>query len=123
MLCQKLRGHYAYCGGLIGNLASQKLFRYEVVRRWALLAVAPSPPRPHGLESLKWLAPALGAAVVWGASVADRSESLPCRPGSLNRPVRVLWGPRGATASATRPRGETTGLWEVIDQPKDPGPG
>ena len=35
-LCQKLRGHYAYYGGVIGNLPSLKLFRYEVVRRWRL---------------------------------------------------------------------------------------
>jgi group II intron reverse transcriptase/maturase len=33
-LCQKLRGHYAYYGGVIGNLESQKLFRYEVACRW-----------------------------------------------------------------------------------------
>jgi hypothetical protein len=33
-LCQKLRGHYAYYGKVIGNLPSLQLLRYEVVRRW-----------------------------------------------------------------------------------------
>jgi group II intron reverse transcriptase/maturase len=30
----KLRGNFAYYGGLIGNLCSLQRFRYEVVRRW-----------------------------------------------------------------------------------------
>jgi RNA-directed DNA polymerase len=34
VLCQKLRGHYAYYGGLIGNIRSQQCFRHEVVRLW-----------------------------------------------------------------------------------------
>jgi group II intron reverse transcriptase/maturase len=33
-LCRKLRGHFAYYGGLIGNLCCQQRFRYEVVRLW-----------------------------------------------------------------------------------------
>lgn len=33
-LSQKLRGHYAYYGRVIGNLPSLRLLRYEVVRRW-----------------------------------------------------------------------------------------
>jgi RNA-directed DNA polymerase len=34
VLGQKLRGHYAYYGGLIGNLRSVQRFRYEVQRVW-----------------------------------------------------------------------------------------
>jgi len=34
VLCRKLRGHYAYYGGLIGNLRCQQRFRYEVMRLW-----------------------------------------------------------------------------------------
>jgi hypothetical protein len=33
-LAQKLRGHYQYYGGLIGNLRSLQNFRYEVGRLW-----------------------------------------------------------------------------------------
>lgn len=33
-LSQKLRGHYAYYGGLIGNLRCLQNFRYEVMRLW-----------------------------------------------------------------------------------------
>ena len=31
---QKLRGHFAYYGGVMGNLSWLKLFRYEVLRVW-----------------------------------------------------------------------------------------
>jgi group II intron reverse transcriptase/maturase len=34
VLGQKLRGHYAYYGGVIGNLCWLQRFRYEVVRVW-----------------------------------------------------------------------------------------
>ncbi len=34
ILSQKLRGHYAYYGGLIGNLRCLQNFRYEVMRLW-----------------------------------------------------------------------------------------
>jgi len=33
-LSQKLRGHYAYYGGLIGNVRCLQCFRYEVMRLW-----------------------------------------------------------------------------------------
>ena len=33
-LARKLRGHFAYYGGLIGNLRCQQRFRYEVGRLW-----------------------------------------------------------------------------------------
>ena len=33
-LSQKLRGHYAYYGGVIGNLRCLQRFRYEVMRLW-----------------------------------------------------------------------------------------
>ena len=33
-LARKLRGHYVYYGGLIGNLRCLQRFRYEVMRRW-----------------------------------------------------------------------------------------
>jgi hypothetical protein len=33
-LCRKLRGHFAYYGGVIGNVRSQSRFRYEVMRLW-----------------------------------------------------------------------------------------
>jgi RNA-directed DNA polymerase len=33
-LARKLRGHYEYYGGLIGNLRCQHRFRYEVARLW-----------------------------------------------------------------------------------------
>jgi RNA-directed DNA polymerase len=33
-LCRKLRGHFAYYGGVIGNVRCQQRFRYEVVRLW-----------------------------------------------------------------------------------------
>jgi RNA-directed DNA polymerase len=33
-LGQKLRGHFAYYGGVIGNLCWQQRFRYEVLRVW-----------------------------------------------------------------------------------------
>ncbi len=33
-LSQKLRGHFAYYGGVIGNLRCQQRFRYEVLRLW-----------------------------------------------------------------------------------------
>ena len=33
-LAQKLRGHYAYYGGVVGNLRCLQRFRYEVVRLW-----------------------------------------------------------------------------------------
>jgi len=33
-LCQKLRGHFAYYGGVIGNVRCQSRFRYEVMRLW-----------------------------------------------------------------------------------------
>jgi group II intron reverse transcriptase/maturase len=33
-LAQKLRGHYTYYGGLIGNLRSLQRFRHEVMRLW-----------------------------------------------------------------------------------------
>lgn len=33
-LAQKLRGHYAYYGGLIGNLRCLQRFRFEVTRLW-----------------------------------------------------------------------------------------
>ncbi len=33
-LCQKLRGHFAYYGGVIGNVRCQQRFRYEVMRLW-----------------------------------------------------------------------------------------
>ena len=31
---QKLRGHYAYYGGVMGNLRCLQRFRYEAVRLW-----------------------------------------------------------------------------------------
>jgi RNA-directed DNA polymerase len=34
VLLQKLRGHYAYYGGLIGNLRCLRSFRYAVMRLW-----------------------------------------------------------------------------------------
>jgi hypothetical protein len=33
-LKRKLQGHYAYYGGLIGNLRCLSNFRYEVIRLW-----------------------------------------------------------------------------------------
>ena len=33
-LCRKLRGHFAYYGGVIGNVRCQQRFRYEVLRLW-----------------------------------------------------------------------------------------
>ena len=33
-LCRKLRGHFAYYGGVIGNVRCQQRFRYEVMRLW-----------------------------------------------------------------------------------------
>jgi RNA-directed DNA polymerase len=33
-LCLKLRGHFAYYGGVIGNIRCLQRFRYEVVRLW-----------------------------------------------------------------------------------------
>src|SRR5262249_54549658 len=33
-LCRKLRGHFLYYGGVIGNLRCLQRFRYEVVRLW-----------------------------------------------------------------------------------------
>jgi group II intron reverse transcriptase/maturase len=33
-LGQKLRGHFQYYGGLVGNLRSQQRFRYQVLRVW-----------------------------------------------------------------------------------------
>jgi RNA-directed DNA polymerase len=34
VLCPKLRGHFAYYGGVIGNVRCQQRFRYEVMRLW-----------------------------------------------------------------------------------------
>jgi group II intron reverse transcriptase/maturase len=34
VLCRKLRGHFAYYGGVIGNVRCQQRFRYEVMRLW-----------------------------------------------------------------------------------------
>jgi RNA-directed DNA polymerase len=31
---QKLRGHYAYYGGVVGNIRCLQRFRYEAVRLW-----------------------------------------------------------------------------------------
>jgi RNA-directed DNA polymerase len=33
-LCRKLRGHFAYYGGVMGNVRCQSRFRYEVMRLW-----------------------------------------------------------------------------------------
>ena len=33
-LCRKLRGHFAYYGGVIGNVRCLQRFRYEVMRLW-----------------------------------------------------------------------------------------
>jgi len=33
-LCLKLQGHFAYYGGVIGNVNAQSRFRYEVMRLW-----------------------------------------------------------------------------------------